>query len=177
MNRYVRASSTHTERVAITLPHRPRQSKIWQRGSLAELEYWRISFQGRQVTQATLAEQMSDADILHFHGHVDGQALEQFLVPQPDASWKIPAGQMPPLSQQERYRACHLIMSGAQARHPTSRFTLQDAFAATIRARLVLLMGVRFRPAGGEPKRRRTRTGHGLSSPPGRPRLAARYGP
>ncbi|KAH8901128.1 hypothetical protein GQ53DRAFT_814608 [Thozetella sp. PMI_491] len=96
---------------------------------------------GTAVTQAAVAEQMPDADILHFHGHVDGRALEQFLVLQPEASLEASGGSDIATQPAEETPSSTFDNEQAQNQEPTSRFTLQDVFAATIRARLVLLMG------------------------------------
>jgi hypothetical protein len=35
---------------------------------------------GRGIAQATLPEQLHEADVIHFHGHVAGSALEKYLI-------------------------------------------------------------------------------------------------
>ncbi|KAL2816582.1 CHAT domain-containing protein [Aspergillus cavernicola] len=99
---------------------------------------------GSAVTQGALREQFTDADLLHLHGHTAGHDLERHLVleregrsassrsPVSAAQYTARTGISPFLSLSE-------VQQASQER--MQRFTLQDAFAVTVRARLVMLMG------------------------------------
>jgi CHAT domain-containing protein len=98
------------------------------------------------ISRTALMEVLTEADIVHFHGHVNGQNLDKYLVLGDDDATDASAS-----SNRSGPSASHTQPSsqgqepqpsaGSNSASVPGGFALQDVYAVTMRARLVLLMG------------------------------------
>jgi hypothetical protein len=91
------------------------------------------------IGRTALVEVLTDADIVHFHGHVNGQNLDKYLVLGDDNLADASASRN---SNDDSVTQTHPSSQG-QEPQPSAPggFGLQDVYAVTMHARLVLLMG------------------------------------
>ncbi|KAK3307883.1 CHAT domain-containing protein [Chaetomium strumarium] len=98
-----------------------------------------VTTRDRGVSAAELRALLPDADLVHFHGHVDGRNLEKFLHLKLDVADQQQQQQR---QQQSPSPLAELPATGTATDAETeTTFKLQDIYASTLTARLVLLIG------------------------------------